>query len=174
MKKIALSLSLFMLSVFLSVAPASADTLNLVLSNPIQTGAPSSTLTFDASVSAPSSNSATVFLNADNYGIDISGPNTIDDSGFLFNFPLSLNPGDSFTGTLFSVVLPADIAVGTYNGFFEILGGSDGGSQNSLALADFQINTVPEPGTWVLLATGLGIFAMWIFGRHYLSQANLA
>ena len=152
-KKTVLSLSLFMLAMFLPAAPAWADSITLVLSQPTQTGGPGSTLTFDATVSAPLANSATVFLNFDNFGDNIPG-STIDDSGFLLNFPLSLDPGDSFTGTLFSVALPPGVAVGSYTGFFEILGtGAD--SLNPFATDNFQINTTPEPGTWVLLATGL-------------------
>ena len=49
MKKTALSLSTLMLAVLLFAAPAFADTLNLTLTNPIQTGTPNATLTFDAS-----------------------------------------------------------------------------------------------------------------------------
>jgi hypothetical protein len=172
MKKTALSLSMFLLVVFLPAASAWADTIGLVLSNPVQAGAPGSTLSFDATVSAPLSNGATVFLNSDNYGVDIPGGNTIDDSGFLLNFPLSLDPGDTFSGTLFSVTLPTDLAIGNYNGFFEILGGTAGDSQDSLATVDFQVDAVPEPNTGVLLTTGFGALAAWIFGRRYLFQVS--
>jgi hypothetical protein len=65
MKKSALSFSMLMLAVFL-LARAYADTLNLSLASPIQTGTPNGTLTFNATVSAPSANSATIFLNGDN------------------------------------------------------------------------------------------------------------
>jgi hypothetical protein len=171
MKKTAFSFSMLLLAGSLLVVPASADTINLALTTSTQTGGPGSTLTFDATVSAPSANGAAVFLNSDSFGVNIAG-STIDDSGFLFNFPFSLNPGDDFTGTLFTVALPANLAPGNYNGFFEILGGSSGGAQDSLATVDFQINTVPEPGTWVLLATGLSTLATWILGRRYLSQAK--
>jgi hypothetical protein len=171
-KKTVLSLSLFMLAMFLPAAPAWADSITLVLSQPTQTGGPGSTLTFDATVSAPLANSATVFLNFDNFGDNIPG-STIDDSGFLINFPLSLNPGGNFTGTLFSVALPPGVAPGSYTGFFEIFGGSNADAGNPLATpANFQIIATPEPGTWVLLATGLGILAMGNFGRRYLPRAS--
>jgi hypothetical protein len=169
MKKTVLSLSVFLLAAFLPAAPALADTITLVLSKPVQAGAPGSTLTFDATVSAPLSNGAAVFLNFDNFGDTIPGPNTIDDSGFFLNFPLSLDPGDNFTGALFSVALPSNVAAGSYTGFFEIFGGSDADAANSLATVNFQINATPEPGSWVLLATGLGILilAMWGSGHRY-------
>lgn len=168
MKKKALSLSTLVLALLLLVAPAFADTLNLTLTNPIQTGTPNGTLTFDATVSDPISKNGTLFLNGDNFNVSLAGA-TIDDSGFLLDFPLSMNPGDTFTGTLFTVSLPAVIAPGTYNGFFEILGGSDPAAQDTLATVNFQITTpaaVPEPGTWLLLGTGLTVLTILIYSRR--------
>jgi hypothetical protein len=159
MKKTVLSLSIFMLAMLLLLGPAYADTLNFTLTNPIQTGTPNATLTFDATVSAPLANSGTLFLNGDNFNVSLAGA-IFDDTGFLFDFPLSLDPGGSFTETLFTVTLPSIISPGTHNGFFEILGGSDPAAQNTLASANFQINSptaVPEPSTWLLLATGLSL-----------------
>jgi hypothetical protein len=165
MKKTVLSFSMLMLAVLLLVAPTYADTLNLALTNPIQTGTSNATLTFDATVSAPLANSGTLFLNGDNFNVSIAGA-IIDDTSFLFNFPLSLDPGGSFTGTLFTLTLPSIISPGTHNAFFEILGGSDPATQNTLGPVNFQISTptaVPEPGTWLLLASGLPLLAMWGF-----------
>jgi hypothetical protein len=105
MKKTFLSLSIFMLAMLLLLGPAYADTLNFTLTNPIQTGTPNATLTFDATVSAPLANSGTLFLNGDNFNVSLAGA-IFDDTGFLFDFPLSLDPGGSFTGTLFTVTLP--------------------------------------------------------------------
>ena len=47
--------------------PASADTINLNLANPVQTGVAGSTLSFDATVTAPGNNGATISLNGDNF-----------------------------------------------------------------------------------------------------------
>ena len=178
MKKMALSFCMLMFAVLLLVTPASADTIDLSLSNPVQFGSPGASLTFNATVSAPLANGATEFLNSDAYGIDTAGANLIDDSGFLLTFPLSLNPGDSFTGTLFTVALPANLTSGIYDGFFEITGGSDPSSLGDLATADFEIvnqtvSPVPEPGTFVLLATGVALLAAFVFGRRCLSPVSL-
>ncbi len=169
MKKTALSLSsTLMLAMLLLVAPAFADTLNLTLTNPIQAGSPSATLTFDASASAPFSNSGTLFLNSDSFNLSLVGAN-IDDTGFFINFPPTLAPGEGAAATLFTVSLPAAFAPGTYSGFFQILGGSDPGAQDILATVNFQVTTpaaVPEPGTWLLLATGIAALAMLLYGRR--------
>jgi PEP-CTERM motif len=165
-KKTALSFPIALLAVLALAMPASADTLNLVLSNPVQTGIPDSTLTFDATASAPNTNSATVFLVGDNFNVTLDGA-TIDDSDFL-TFPFSLDPGDSSSGPLFTVALPSTIAPGTYTGFFEILGGSDPTLQDTIATVNFEIDApaeVPEPGTWLLLATGLALLAALLYNR---------
>ncbi len=73
MKKTALTLSMFVLAVLLLVMPASADTISLVLSNPVQSAVPGSTLSFDATVSAPLDNASTIYLNGDAFDITIPG-----------------------------------------------------------------------------------------------------
>jgi hypothetical protein len=156
-KKTALSFSITLLAALALAMPASADTLNLVLSNPVQTAIPGTTLTFGANASAPFSNSGTIFLNGDNFNLTLNGA-VIDDADFFNNFPFSLDPGVGVAGSLFTVALPSTIAPGTYTGFFSILGGSDSGSQDTIATVNFEIDApaaVPEPGTWLLLATGL-------------------
>lgn len=156
-KRNTFTLSAFFALLLVFSTSAFADTLNLTLSDPIQSATPGSTVSFTATASAPSTNGATVFLNSDNYNLD--SPLTLDDDGFFLGFPYSLDPGDSFTGLLFSVEIPVDAAIGTYNGFFEILGGADGNSSDILSTVSFQVNTasanvVPEPRSIFLLATG--------------------
>ena len=162
-RKIILSLAMFVPAMLLLVpSPVLADTITLSLSNPVQSATPGSTVAFDATVSTPSTNAAPVFLNSDNYTID--SPLTLDDSDF-FSFPLSLDPGDSYTGAIFTVALPADIVFQTSTGSFEILGGADGLTFDTLATTGFQVNPTPEPGTMLLLATGLGLLAFVMYRK---------
>ena len=141
--------------------PAAADTRDFTLINPYTSSAPGGTVSFDATVSAPLTNTGTLFLIGDSTTVNIPGA-TLDDSPFLLNFPLSLNPGDTFTGELFTVTLPASIAQGVYSGFFEIQGGSDPSSQDILGTVSYSVGVTPEPSTWLLLSTGvtLGVISL--------------
>lgn len=171
-KKTALSFSIALFAALSLALPAAADTLNLTLSNPVQIAVPGGTLTFDANASAPFSNTGTIFLNGDNFNLILNGAK-IDDSGFLLNFPFTLDPGVGVAATLFTVDLPTTIAPGTYTGFFSILGGSDSGSEDTIATVNFEIDApsaVPEPDTWLLLATGLTLLAASLFMKNHQIQ----
>lgn len=162
MKRTTFTLSLFVLAAasLLSV-PAYADTITLTLTNPVQVGSGSlgTSLDFDATISATGKNSGDIFLNQDSFNVD--APLTLDDDGFFFGFPLSLSPGENFTGLLFTIFLPTNTPNAIYNGSFTILGGADGGAADKLATVTFQVNTVPETTTLLMLGTGLpGLVAM--------------
>jgi hypothetical protein len=156
MMKLKLTLAVAaLLTIGLSSAAAYADTLTFTLSNPtgyvVHTGG---SLTYDATVSAPASNGAPVFLNGDSF--NVTAPITLNDSDFFNDFPLSLAPGTSFTGDLFVLTVPPGTPFGTFLGTFTLLGGADSGASDTLGTVNFSLMTTPEPSSIVLLLTGMG------------------
>lgn len=145
---------------------ALADSITLTLNDPSQTANPGAALTYSATISAPLSNSAPVYLNADS--VTFAGPANfvIDDSPFAGNFPLYLIPGQSETNVLFSVSLPFSALTGMYDGFFVIQGGADDNAQDILDSGMFTVDVtpsevIPEPSSWLLLLSGvLGMVAI--------------
>ena len=135
--------------VLLALTPlAKADTVSFSLANPVQSGGPGATLSYVATVSAPTTNAGDLYLNGDTF--NVTGPLVLDDSPFLNNFPFFLAPGDSFTGVLFNL----GGAVGMSTGTFGLLGGADGSTYNSLGSVAFTAQVTPEPSSLVLLLTG--------------------
>ncbi|MFG6417047.1 PEP-CTERM sorting domain-containing protein [Roseateles sp. DC23W] len=139
-------------SLCLASVAARADIVTLTLTNPVQDLSPAGgVLQFEATVFAPVTNLDSVYLNGDAY--NVADALTLDDTGFFVDFPLALAPGESFTGVLFKLAVPAGMATGIYANTFSILGGGLG-AQDTLATVDFTVNVVPEPSTLWLLATG--------------------
>jgi hypothetical protein len=168
MKKTALFLSMLASAALLPGANAFADTINLSFTNPVQTGSAGATLTFEANVVIPNSKGGSIYLNADSYTATPAGA-VLDDSNFYTTFPLSMDPGDSFTGDAFTITLPSIVGPGAYLGSFEILGGTDPNALDVIGTATFEIDvppSVPEPGSWVLFATGLGAVAVAVYSSR--------
>ncbi len=159
-KLITLSMLILTAALLLSVS-AFADSITITLANPVQSSFAPNTVSFTATVAAPSTNSADIYLNGDSFNVD--APLTVDDSGF-FSFPLFLSPSGSYTGVLFTVDVPSATPLGAYFGYFQILGGSDGSQLNPISnVADFEVDVrasgVPEPGTMLLLgSSSLALF----------------
>lgn len=147
-----------------AVAPAFADSISLVFTQARQSANAGTTVSFNATISAPTTNS-TLYDLSDNFDFDRSAASlTIDDSGFFNNFLFTdFYPGTSQTALLFTVALPANLAAGAYTGFFEVFDSSSNSIDAAVkSTATFEIDVpgpgtspVPEPSTWLLLATGL-------------------
>lgn len=152
-KLLTLSMLVLTAALLLSVS-AFADSVTITLANPVQWTYAPGTVSFTATVAAPNTNAADIYLNSDSFNVD--APLTVDDSGF-FGFPLFLSPGTSYTGVLFTVDVPNATPLGPYYGYFQILGGSDGNAQDAISnVARFEVDVVPtpEPGTMLLLGSG--------------------
>lgn len=127
-----------------------------------------STVSFDADIQNPIENVVPLFLNGSSFTID--SPLSLNDL-LKVNFPSSIAAGGEAFGTLFTVALPVDLTPGLYNGTYLILGGFSPSDQETLAEIDFQINAqpaaspIPEPGTWVLLLTGVGALGVMMYGK---------
>lgn len=156
MKKLVLSLGLLLAP----VCAAHADSIVFTLNQPNQ-NTTGSQVTFTGSISAPSSNSGLVYLNADSF--TVSGDAAVDDSDFYADTPLYLSPGQSYSGPIFAVDLFS--AGGVYTGSFDIQGGSTPDAQNVLGAQNFSITrsvaATPENPSWLLLLTGAVLLTLW-------------
>jgi hypothetical protein len=166
-----------LLTIGLSSAAAYADTVNFTLVSPAATAMESGntlvpgTFTFEATVTAPSSNSGAVFLNGDSF--NVTAPITLDDSDFFANFPLSLAPGASFTGDLFVLTVPPGTLAAAYTGTFTLFGGANANANDPLGTVTFSVAPTPEPSSVVLLMTSLGALALWVgYKRNLLGSVR--
>jgi hypothetical protein len=168
-----LIISLAVVGLLAAGTAAKADSLTLTLNAPFQTG-PSDFYTFTGTIAYTNADStndggATEYLNGDSYSVD--APATLDDSSFLNNAPLSMTPGQSWSGVIFTVTTPAYIngppPDNFYTGAFSIVGGeSSTDDTDLLATQDFDVQVTPEPGSFLLFGTGLMAFA--VFARRKL------
>jgi len=159
--------SIAMAAFLVAGTAAKADSLTLTLNAPYQS-APATFFTFTGTIAytnADSTNdgSVTEYLNGDSFSVD--APATLDDSSFLANAPLSMNPGDSWSGTIFTVTAPSWVGGGLpqnfYTGSFSIVGGSSPSDDTDvLATVNFDVQVTPEPGSFLLFGTGLMALAL--------------
>ncbi len=159
MNKTALKLALLSTAAaVLTAVPALADTVNYSLTTIDPTVAAGNSMTFNGSLAAPLTNAGDLAILSDSFSVD--SPLVLDDTDFYFDTPFFLSPGSTYTGPLFTVTLPSTTPNGLYNGFFDV-SLSDAAGNPVEANASFQVTAgsaaavTPEPGTWLLLATGL-------------------
>lgn len=129
----------------------------------VQSGHAGDTVYFTGTLTNTSD--AEVFLNGDSYsGLPSSW--TFDDNPFFNNAPLSLaaagDTGDSYTGSLFDIVIASDASPGTSTGTFAITGGADENGSDTVASADFSVDVLPDaaPEPSQLTLFGLSVFAL--------------
>jgi len=141
-------------AILLSAPVMRADSIVAVLTRPVIYPSPGSTDEFTGTITAPATNSATIYLNGDT--LNAPSPFTGDESPFVNSFLLghfALNPGDTFSGAFFDIGVPLS-ARGDFIGSFDIQGGSELNDLNLLATLQYQVS-VPEPGSLVLLSLSL-------------------
>ena len=96
-----------MVAALICAAPgANADALTLTLTSSVQSALAGQVVPFSATLTAPCTNTGADFLAGDSG--NVSGPLLIDDSPFLFDWPLSLNScGNVDNQVLFNVDVPS-------------------------------------------------------------------
>ncbi len=98
--------------------------------------------------------STSLFLNGSDYS-SLGNALEIDDSSFLLNAPASLAPNATWTGSLFTAKLNADVPLDVYEGTFNVIGGTSTDDRLTLASAGFRVTTVPAPGSLVTALIGI-------------------
>ena len=118
-------------------------------------------LTYNGTLSAPSSNTGDE--NLDHLSFDLNPPSmfAFDQSNFLNNAPFFLTPGQTYTGTLFTLTVPANSTSGSYVGSVQLY--SNVTKDSLIGLQTFGVyvapaapaSVTPEPSSFALLGTGL-------------------
>jgi hypothetical protein len=149
-----LFLMVLMAVITLSASVARADSLNIELIPTSVNAYPGTTVSFFATLTAPASNGGAVDLASADVSFLPPNPFTpanVDLSGF-FAGPLGMNPGDSYTGLMFTLNIPNSIPLYVpYGGTFSVWDFSG----NTIGSADFVVTAVPEPASMLLLGSGL-------------------
>lgn len=141
----------------LATGSSAGSVLNLSLDSLELSGSPGSLLTFTGSLSNFST--ANVFVNSVDLGISYSEL-AVDFSFFLLHSPPILLPGETYSGTMFTIGVSDIAESGVYNAFFEIQGGMDSDAFGPLAQEDVtvSVSNTPEPNYCLLIAATILIF----------------
>jgi len=137
-----------------TAAKADAYSIAINMDAPLQSGAYGDVLSFKADLVNTGDNAVTL-LGDD---LTLTGLSATDD--FYTNAPWTIDvSGTSGDILLFTVDIPNGTPFGAYSGVLDIFFGDSEYNPMGYAAEDFEIDITPEPGTWVLLATGLLLLA---------------
>ena len=150
------ALALGWILLILGLPTLSQADLIFTLDKPTQQILPGGTLTFTGRLT--NLNGPTLFLNGDNFSLDGIGL-TLDDTSFLLNVPASLASGDSFAGTLFTVTADSTALPQQAPGSFTLIGGLIEVGEFPLAVQEFGVTVVPEPGSLTFFC-GMGFMGI--------------
>jgi len=135
---------------FITAAAGWAQTLTVSLTLDRTTLSPGQTAVGTLSLTNSAGNPA-LFLDGLGYP-ELPDGFLVDDGEFFAGAPLSLNPGETWTGTAFTLQLDTGFPQGETVQTLDVLGGSLAGEQNVIGTTSFRVNAVPEPATAVILA----------------------
>lgn len=160
---------LLLLVVFVAAARPAEAQFTFSFASGTMSVSPGSTVTFSGTMT--NSGTSTIYFNADSLqGLDSSI--STDDSAFVFDAPLLLAGGDSYTGDMFSITPASTTPGSTYDGTFFILGGTDSNALDYLSTTFFHVTVlapIPEASSVIslglLMVLGLGGLALGAYRR---------
>lgn len=149
----------------LSCCQANAEIV-LSLDQLSQAGNPGQTLIFTGTIL--NGGVSDVYLNGLSFNV-ASRDLTFDGTPFFTYAPLSLSGGSSYSGPLFDIIVDASPSPGMFVNTFALLGGQDSVTFDEVAATNFtvSVNSVPEPASITLLASGI-IGVLGVSGRRLL------
>jgi hypothetical protein len=153
-------LSLAITALLLNAPAAKADSYTFNFVNPDQSAVVGDVVEFDAAITNLDPSNG-LYLNFDNLA-SLDAPLILDDTAF-WNIPYPLDSGDGYTGPLFDVTVPLGTAAGTYEGEYQVFGGSNADASDLLGKELFTVTVgngtstspVPEPSSLLLLLSGM-------------------